>query len=68
MKNETFKISSLIKQLEGIRETEGDLEIFMANEAESCFDGVGTLAIFKSATNGDTVVGLVRNEQSLKLG
>lgn len=63
----TLKISDLIQQLEIVKSTDGDCEVFMANEEEACFDGVGTVAVIAEASTGMKSALLIRNKAVLKV-
>ena len=62
----TLKISELIKELEEFKK-EGDLEVFITNRGEACFDGVGKLFVIMDAKNDKQYLALLQNDDMLKI-
>ena len=64
---QTMKISQLIAELEILKEGNGDCEVFMANEHDSCFDGLGVVSIIIEASSDTKTAILIRNKAVLKI-
>lgn len=66
MEYSTLRISALIKKLESFKDSEGDVEVFMENSAEACFDGVSGCFAIHSASDSKKYLALLRNDDVLK--
>lgn len=60
-------LSHLIEELQVTLKNEGDMEVFITNEAEACFDGVGGSFIFASSTKGEKGLALMRSSVVIKI-
>lgn len=65
--NPTLKISEVIKQLEDFKAEVGDVEVFITNPQEECFDGLGTIFVIMEAEKKIKNVCLLRNSAVLKV-
>ena len=59
-------ISQVIIELEGWKKELGDVEVFIANSEETCFDGVGKMFGIKIAATDETMLGIIRSDVVIK--
>jgi wobble nucleotide-excising tRNase len=61
------KISEIIKELEQWKNSEGDMEVIIANTNESCFDGVGKMFVMLNVSNNEKFLGIIRSNVVIKI-
>lgn len=60
------KISEIIAELEQWKKEHGDLEVFIANTDDACFDGFGRLFTIQTVENDQKYLGIIRSSVVLK--
>lgn len=65
-KEESRKISEIIKELQDWQKEIGDVEVVIANIEQSCFDGFGKIFTIKSASSDKTFLGIIRSNLVIK--
>lgn len=68
----TSTITDVIRMLQEALKEQGDLEVFMENNHDACFDGIGKMAVIQTVKEGvGTKPGfkaliILRNKHSIK--
>ena len=59
-------ISEVIADLQKWKDDLGDVEVFVANADEGCFDGIGNMFAIQTVKNNETFLGIIRSHVVIK--
>ena len=63
----TITVSKLIKDLKELQKIEGDVEVFMVNKPEACFDGVSKAFSMRVVKDNKSYICLMISDDILKI-